>query len=278
MKYMTFNNSCSYAGVANLLGDFEIEIEDYELAIEMKSPYIFKYDEYFKKYISGTMLQNEKYFNYYLRNKDLKFVENKFEKEEVLDYLNSLKGKAMIGLIMDNGRGHGVIYLGVKDGKYLFLNNKKKDSDEVDYFNYSKEELEKRLMDTTFIGYIEKNLESRKESIDQIEEIKNSIRVLDEYKSRLIDFSKKEQSIEALKEAMDSCFRALFLDVYSMMEIIGEEELVLEIGQIRKDFLTAMKLNIPLKLSNYISIEQLKSIIERYKEIIKLHISEEFDK
>lgn len=47
MKYMTFNNSCSYAGVANLLEDFEIEIQDYELAIEMRSPYIFKYDEYF---------------------------------------------------------------------------------------------------------------------------------------------------------------------------------------------------------------------------------------
>ncbi len=274
MKYMTFNNSCSYAGVANLLEDFEIEIEDYELAIEMKSPYIFKYDEYFKKYISGAMLQNEKYFNYYLRAKDLKFIENKFEKGEVLNYLNSLKEKSMIGLIMDNGRGHGVVYCGVKDGKYLFLNNKRKDSAEVNYFNYSKEELEQRLMETTFIGYIVKKLKSRKENTDQIEEIKDSIRVLDEYKSRIIVFCKKEQSVEALKDAMDSYFRALFLDVYSMMQIIGEEELVLAIGQIRKDFLAAMKLNIPLKLSNYISMEEFKSVIERYKDIIKLHISE----
>ena len=270
MKYMTFNNSCSYAGVANLLEDFEIEIQDYELAIEMRSPYIFKYDEYFKKYISGAMLQNEKHFNYYLRGKGLNFVENKFEKEEVIDYLDSLKGKAMIGLIMDSGRGHGVIYCGVKDDKYLFLNNKRKDSSEVDYFNYSKEELGKHLMDTTFIGYIEKSLKSRKENIDQIKEIKNSIKVLDEYKLWVIDFCKKEQSIEVLKEAMDSYFRALFLDVYSMMEIIGQEELVLDIGQLRKDFLAAMKINIPLKLSNYISIEQFKLIIERYKEIIKL--------
>lgn len=274
MKYMTFNNSCSYAGVANLLEDFEIEIEDYELAIEMKSPYIFKYDEYFKKYISGAMLQNEKYFNYYLRNRDLKFIENKFEKGEVLNYLNSLKEKSMIGLIMDNGRGHGVVYCGVKDGKYIFLNNKRKDSAEVNYFKYSKEELEQRLMETTFIGYIVKKLKSRKENIDQIEEIKDSIRVLDEYKSRIIVFCKKEQSVEALKDAMDSYFRALFLDVYSMMEIIVEEELVLAIGKIRKDFLAAMKLNIPLKLSNYISIEEFKSVIERYKDIIKLHISE----
>ena len=90
------------------------------------------------------------------------------------------------------------------------------------------------------------------------------------YKLWVIDFCKKEQNIEVLKEAMDSYFRALFLDVYSMMEIIGQEELVLDIGQLRKDFLAAMKINIPLKLSNYISIEQFKLIIERYKEIIKL--------
>ena len=44
MKYMTFNNSCSYAGVANMLEDFNIHMEDYELAIEMKVPFIFKYD------------------------------------------------------------------------------------------------------------------------------------------------------------------------------------------------------------------------------------------
>ena len=127
MKYMTFNNSCSYAGVANLLEDFEIEIQDYELAIEMRSPYIFKYDEYFKKYISGAMLQNEK------------------------------------------------------------------------YFNYSKEELEQRLMETTFIGHIVKKHKSKKENIDQIEEIEDSIKVLDEYKSKIIDFCKKEQSVEVLK-------------------------------------------------------------------------------
>lgn len=36
MKYMTFNNSCSFAGVANMLKDFSIDIEDYNLAIEME--------------------------------------------------------------------------------------------------------------------------------------------------------------------------------------------------------------------------------------------------
>ena len=40
MKYMTFNNSCSYAGVANMLEDFNINIEDYELAIRMRVPFI----------------------------------------------------------------------------------------------------------------------------------------------------------------------------------------------------------------------------------------------
>ncbi len=269
MKYMTFNNSCSYTGLANLLEDFEIEIQDYQLAIEIGSPYIFKYDKVLKRYISGAMLQSEKYFNYYLKKKGLKFVERKFEKDSVIDYLDCLKDKkAMTGLIMDNGSSHAVIYCGVKDDKYVFLNNRRENSSEVDYFNYSKKELIKRLMTTTYIGYIEKNMGTRKELTDQTKEIKDSKKFLDEYKLWLVDFCKKEQGVEVLKKAMDSYFRALLLDVYSMMEIIGEADLVLDIGQLRKDFLAAMKLNIPLKLSDYMSIELFKLIIEKYKEII----------
>lgn len=42
MKYMTFNSSCTYAGLANMLMDKDIDVEDYEIALEMKLPFLLK--------------------------------------------------------------------------------------------------------------------------------------------------------------------------------------------------------------------------------------------
>ena len=154
MKYMTFNNSCSYAGVANMLEDFNINIEDYELAIRMKVPFIFKYDETWGRYISGAMLQEHKYFNYYLQKLGLRFTENQFNKEDALISLHNLNNKAMIGLNI-NGM-HAVIYCGIENGKYIFLNNRRKNSNEPKYYKYDLDELRKRMNQNIVIGYIER--------------------------------------------------------------------------------------------------------------------------
>ena len=42
MKYMTFNSSCTYAGLANMLMERGIDVEDYEIALEMKLPFLLK--------------------------------------------------------------------------------------------------------------------------------------------------------------------------------------------------------------------------------------------
>ena len=41
MKYMTFNASCAYAGLANIPERFGIETEDREIALAMGLPYLF---------------------------------------------------------------------------------------------------------------------------------------------------------------------------------------------------------------------------------------------
>ena len=64
MKYMTFNSSCSYAGLANLLSFYGIDIEDRKIALEMDLPFLFDCED--GCYVSGPMLQGEKWFNLYL--------------------------------------------------------------------------------------------------------------------------------------------------------------------------------------------------------------------
>lgn len=57
MKYMTFNSSCSYAGLANLLAFYDIDVGDREIALDMGLPYLFAKEQ--EKYLAGPMLQNQ---------------------------------------------------------------------------------------------------------------------------------------------------------------------------------------------------------------------------
>ncbi len=44
MKYMTFNSSCSFAGIANMLERMGHDYEDYQVAAGMELPYIVARD------------------------------------------------------------------------------------------------------------------------------------------------------------------------------------------------------------------------------------------
>ena len=270
MKYMTFNNSCSYAGVANLLEEFGIDIEDYELAIEMGVPFIFKYDDTRMKYFSGPMVQGEENFNYYLQKLGLRFVENELTRTNAIKFLQKSKHKCMMALNVRDEYSHAVIYCGIENDEYIFLNNRRENTDEAEYYRYKLNELKEKMNDKFFIGYIEKGIGDTRLDINQ--EMNNSILYLSKYIDQIKNFSIKEQSVELLKESMDLVFRALFLDVLSMMEIIGEQEIAGRIVKVRSDYLGAMKLNKPLKLSEYICLEELENIVDEYKEIIQSEI------
>lgn len=51
MKYMTFNSSCAFAGVANMLSAFDVDVEDRDIALGMKLPYIFAQED--SAYLGG---------------------------------------------------------------------------------------------------------------------------------------------------------------------------------------------------------------------------------
>ena len=57
MKYMHFNSSCSYAGLANLLYSDGIDTEDFVIALAIDLAYLLVKDGAF--YLAGTMLQSK---------------------------------------------------------------------------------------------------------------------------------------------------------------------------------------------------------------------------
>ena len=90
MKYMTFNSACSFAGIANMLEQYGVDVTDREIALGMKLPYLFAYDE--GAYVSGPMLQKEEWFNLYLNSIGFKLdqiphiVRMIYEKEDLSMY------------------------------------------------------------------------------------------------------------------------------------------------------------------------------------------------
>ena len=109
MKYMTFNSSCPYAGLANLLSFQGIDTEDRSIALKMDLPYLFAYED--GQYLSGPMLQGAKWFNLYLRPIGFTFHENQLGREEAGPYLLA-HPPAMLGLRVTPKSKHAVICTG----------------------------------------------------------------------------------------------------------------------------------------------------------------------
>ena len=97
MKYMTFNSSCSFAGIANMLEQYGVDTTDREIALGMKLSYLFAYDD--GAYVSGPMLQKAEWFNIYLNKIGFTLVEKKISADKVVDYLKNQK-TAMLGVKM----------------------------------------------------------------------------------------------------------------------------------------------------------------------------------
>ena len=116
-KYMTFNSSCSYAGLANMLLRYGVDTQDREIARDMKLPFLFAYEE--DEYRAGPMLQGAQWFNLYLHPRGLEMRETEVPAQSVAAYLRRQR-TAMLGI------------RGIENGKALFKKFCKRDfCDEV---------------------------------------------------------------------------------------------------------------------------------------------------
>ena len=118
MKYMTFNSSCSYAGVANMLEQYGVDTDDRAIAMGMKLPYLFIHED--GVYMAGPMLQSAEWFNLFLNSIGFEMCETEVPAEQVADYLKQQK-TAMLGLQVDETSKHAVVYTGSQDEKLVFL-------------------------------------------------------------------------------------------------------------------------------------------------------------
>ena len=263
MKYMTFNSSCSYAGVANMLAQYGVDTDDRTIARKMMLPYLFTKED--GVYLSGPMLQSADWFNLYLNPIGYTMDENHVKREQVPSAL--LKEKtAMLGLRGSPQSKHAVVYQGIEHDKYGFLNNKWQYTEEPELVLLTEPELLARLDGDVVIATLHP---TQRKEVDFEPLLKQSVYVLEDLKRDIRAFCAVEQSLQAVVTAMNTLFRAILLDGITMLEISDQMVLAQKLRRVQGELMTAVRKKTAVTLSEEIGVEILLEAIDEYKQLIE---------
>lgn len=269
MKYMNFNSSCAYAGLANMLAFYGVETEDYKIAEKMGLPYYFAKEN--GTYKAGPMLQGKRWFDLFLLPEGFCLEETKLEKNQIPDFLTRQKC-AMIGIKTEFETKHAVVYCGKQGDKLIFLNNKKKDSEEPSYIRLSPQELPARLEEISTVALLKRReIDSAPCAPAYAQILQESLAVFRQMKREIIIFCKRPQSWETLMAARDVLFRPILLDAVNMLPLIGEKELCEKLRFIQAQYVQILrrKKNEDSVLARELSMPVFEEAMELYEKIIE---------
>lgn len=270
MKYMHFNSSCSYAGLANLLYLDGIDTEDFVIALAIDLAYLLVKDG--ASYLAGTMLQSKEIFDIYLNPLGYELIEENYDKDEVLKILESADKNYMLGVNIAQGNKHAIIFKEHKDNEFRFINNKYEESDEPDEFLWMAEELKKRLDEKTYLAHIEK-VSAKEMDLEEI--LLASIKNLGELKKDIINFSKRVITKEELRESMNTLFRAVLLDLETMFILIEEDKLMKRTKKLQKEYINVIKKGKEsLVLEKEMNISGLVDVLNEWERLMKNNLKE----
>ena len=271
MKYMTFNSSCSYAGIANMLEQYGIDTTDKEIALGMKLPYLFTYTD--GTYVSGPMLQKAEWFDIYLNSIGFQLIEKKISADKVVDYLKNQK-TAMLGIKMENAGKHAIVYIGMEADELIFINNKWEKEEVPSEIKFAEEELREKIDAEVVVAILQTINATKVSMIDKLEE---SLVVLQANVLEIIELCNKEVTVEYLQSKLNTLFRSLFLDGITMLNLIGETEASDEWKVMQGDLLGALRQerSQSIRLGEFISADKLQVLAQRYVELIKIELEKE---
>lgn len=265
MKYMTFNSSCSYAGLANMLERYGVDTDDRSIAMEMKLPYLFAGEDGI--YLAGPMLQSAEWFNLYLRPIGFEMRETMLPAERVPEFLKQQK-TAMLGLRVDGSGKHAVVYLGRQDGTLVFLNNKWEQTEEPERLTLTEKELLERLDDMTVIASLKA---VPPKAVDLTGRILNSERVIRRNIAEIRAICDKVETVGRLRAKLNTLFRPMLLDGITMLELLGERDLAHRFSALQRRFLSALRqpTDTEIVLGNELNMAELSDAAEEYIRLIR---------
>ena len=269
MKYMTFNNACFFTVLANLLEEFNIDVEDRDIIKDSIIPNIFLYDTDTESYLAGYQIQQQKYINQYLQKYHLVFKEKIFElagewgiKEALINDLLLRKNCVVSLKVLDSRTTwHATIFKGVINDKYAFLNMKRYKACEPDTYVFSKDELLDVLADDVRYGWIEYT-KTGIDSFNLEKEIWDSIEIIKNLQRDIILFCSIDTTYSERQAAKEKLFRPLYISYRTITRIMDDFLLINQIETSLSQYLCTMKIEKSITLSQFIDVNLLNEIFE----------------
>lgn len=264
MVYMTFNSSCSYAGVANMLSQHNYTTNDRSIALDMKLPYLFAYED--GVYMAGPMLQTADWFNLYLNPIGFQMIETEVSADQIISYLMHQK-TAMLGIQLEQGNKHAIVYTGNRNGKFYFLNNKWEQDPASERITFTEAELMKHIKEPIMIATL-KQIPPRE--VDLSRKLSASISVIRQNLTEIQEVCRKKEPVGTLRSKMNTLFRPLLLDGITMLRLLEEMELADQFSAIQSRFLAALRQESTtvITLGDYVPVNELSVAAERYIQLI----------
>lgn len=268
MKYMTFNSSCSYAGVANMLEQYGIDATDRSIAMDMKLPYLFSYKD--GVYMAGPMLQSAEWFNLYLRPIGFEMSEKEIPAAQVPEYLKQQK-TAMLGLQVEENSKHAVAYIGTQDSNLVFLNNKWEHDPAPAQIILTDAELLNRIGFSAIVATLER-VDPMPSNLHRY--ISESMPTIQKNLAEIKDVCSRPKTVGELRSMLNTLFRPLFLDGITMLNMIDENTLAAEFVKIQQSFLNALRqpADTIITLGDYFSTMDLENLVKKYIHFISNEI------
>ncbi len=262
MKYMHFNSSCSYAGLANMLEMHGYDTEDYIIALDMGLPLYIRYDGKTRYYKAGAMLQSKEWFELYLRPRGFCYIEKTVSRERTAEVLYP---GMMLGIRLSPQSKHAVVFVKREGDRFIFINNKQNASDQDDTLYFTKGELLEKLPKDVVVGILERCAIKIPDLRPYYNE---SIATWKQLREELFENGLMEATPQRLQESRDRLFRPLLVDGLAMMKLLKQQELVIWLETIQKQYLSVFKRSQTVRLADEIDYSMIDKSIERIVEIV----------
>ena len=250
-----------------MLSAFDIDTEDRDIALQMGLPYYFAYED--GTYLAGPSLQKANWFNIYLNPRGFELVEKSIAKAEIPHYLRATD-TAMLGIRVENTGKHAVVYTGMEENTFCFLNNKWAHDPSAESFTLSEAALIEAVDDPCVVATL---LPISPHSVSVKKQLEASCYVLEQYRQELFQLCNEFHPIGELRSLLNPLFRALLLDGISMLQLLKEDQLVAALSSVQRDLLQALRSDAPqLRLAEHLDMDILDASISKYQAIIRSNL------